>query len=115
MTDSIPIMQKLLPIIAKAAINTGYLGTVGTGIASIGLLANSKIAREAVRLLIAQTGLVDDSQAQKRAMADAMRDASEFDDVQSEITFTGVHPLLRGDKKRRTDDWHKPSKRTRTM
>lgn len=113
MAGSVPIAQALLPIISKAAINTGYLGTIGTGIASIGLLANTKIAKETVRLLIAKTGVLGESQAAKQAFAQAMRDADEFDDVQAEINMALTHVMLRGDKERRTDDWHMRPKRLR--
>lgn len=113
MSEAVPIAQQLLPLISKAATNTGYLGTIGTGVAAISLLANTKIAKEAVRLLIAKTGILDNSPAMKKALADAMRDAGDFGDAQADINMHDAHHILRGDK-RRTDDWHVRPKRIRT-
>jgi len=118
MTESVPYVTTLLPIIAKAASNVGFKGTIGTGLTVLGLLSNSEVFREATRLLIQKTSEILNpkiAEAERRmAFRKAFQDANEFDDAQAEINFKPMKTVLRG-AKRRSDDWHRPAKRTRRL
>ena len=104
MKESIPYVESLIPIIIKAATNTGYLGTVGTGVAVLGLLQNRDVAKEAVRILIAKATEIHASAGIKEAYRKAFEDADDFADVQGAIQFKSHHTVLRAVSPHRTDD-----------
>lgn len=104
---SVPIAQSLVPIVSKAALNSGYVGTIGTGIAVLGMLSNTEVAKEAVNLLIQATKDFSENDQVKKAIREAFGDAAEFAAVEEEIVFAPMKTMLSG-AKHRMDDWHIP-------
>jgi hypothetical protein len=86
MNTSLDIAETLAPIVLRAAKNVGYTGTIGGGITVLSLLADSKIGKEAARLLIQKTKEVI-GKSEKALIRDTVKETDMFTAVEEEINF----------------------------
>jgi hypothetical protein len=86
MKVSVDVAEQILPFVLKAAKNVGYKGAIGTGVAALSLLFDTKIGREAARLMIAKTkDMLNKSESV--LMREAYKEVDDFMEVEEEIIF----------------------------